>query len=682
MAQVSVEKIRNIALVGHGDSGKTTLAEALLHKAGVINRRGQVIDGTTVSDFEQDEKDRQHSLRAATMHWETGGTRVNLIDCPGYPDFVGETFGAIRAVETAMICISATGGVAVNTRAVWALAKDEGVSRVIVVTKLNGENIDLDGLVNEIRETFGEKCHLWDVPDGTGADFSAVYSVLNPPSDVPAGIKEKIDSLKDPLMEAIVEVDDSLVERYLDGEELSEDEIAAAATKSIAKGLVFPILFVSAEKDVGLAKLNHFIEVDVPSPKDGVQRPVYKVDSDDEIETPPADVDAPFLAQVFRVVTDPFVGKLAFFRVYSGSLPDNGMFLNPRIGKPEKVGNLIEVVGKEQTNVSSAQAGDIVAMSKVDSLKVGDTITDEKFEGRMAKIPHPTPMVSLAIEPKKRGDEGKIGTALTRLSDEDPTFRVIRGEQTGELVISGMSNLHLDVILARLKKRFEVEVDTRIPAIPYKETISGTGDAKYRHKKQTGGAGQFGEVWLRIAPLTRGEDFKFVNATVGGSIPQQYLSSCEKGVRGAMTEGIVSGNKVVDVEVTVYDGKHHPVDSKDIAFQIAARKAFQDAFQQAKPVLLEPIMHLKVTVPSTSMGDITGDLNGRRGRIQGMETVGNFQVVEAEVPLAEMSTYSTELRSMTGGEGFYSMTFAREDVVPANVAQEIMAKSKKVEEED
>lgn len=653
---------KNVALLGHGNCGKTMLAEALLFKAGVTKRLGSVRDGTTVSDTEPEEKTRQVSIDSAILHFQWNGADVNLLDTPGYPDFIGQVIPILRAADAAMVCVSASAGVEVNTRKVWDLAGEEGIDRLIVVTKMDTDNANFDKCVSEIQETFGKQCRPFFVPKGAGTGFEGVVSVLS---------GEGGD--RDALVESIVEADEALLEKYLEGGEVSDEELAGAVSTAIGQGSLVPILCVAAEKDAGVSELADFITSFVRGASG------RKPPTTDGAETPSKDT---FAGQVFKLVSDPFVGKMTFFRVFTGSIASNGVLKNIRTDTESKVGQLFRVQGKEQEQIDKAVAGDIVCVAKIEDLHISDTVVTGSDGVAFAEFSPPEPMVSLAVEPKKRGDEGKISGSLEKLSQEDLTFKITRDSQTHEMVITGMSNLHLDVILERLKRRFDVEVNTKEPKVPYKETIGRGAQGHHKHKKQTGGRGQYGEVYLRIGPLERGEGFKFASEVVGGRIPTQYIPAVEKGVKEALAKGILAGYPIEDIEVIVTDGSYHDVDSSEAAFKMAASKAFRDAFDKAKPCLLEPVVDMQVSAPLAYMGGITGDLNSRRGRIMGIDSKGSTQTINAKVPLTEIMRYSAELRSTTGGEGYYGIQFSHYDIVPAQLVQELIKKKSLAEEEE
>jgi len=681
MAKYGVGDIRTIALLGHGGTGKTTLAEHILQAAGATSRLGSVDDGTSILDADDEEKARKHTIDAAICHFSWKDKEINLIDTPGYSDFIGAVICAVSAVEGAIITVSASEGIQVNSRRVWSIAEEAGIARAILITRMDGENIDFDGLLSSINEVFGTRCIPMQLPVGAGPSFKGIVDVMNPPSDIPAEVLGDVEATRSSLMEAVVEADDELLEKYLGEEEISSEELAAAFTKALASQTVTPVLCCAAAKEIGLTELMDFMALYMPSPVEGVKRKCVPAEGEGEAKEIEPDPAGPFVARVFKCVTDPFVGKMAYARVFSGTMTA-GQIHNARTGRTGKAAQIFRPQGKEQVQISEGIPGDIVGITKVEDIMLSDTLCTKANAVKMDPISFPEPMVSVAVAPKSRGDEQKISGALAKLADEDATFRVSRDSQTNELLVTGMTQLHLDVMLSRLKNRFDVEVTTSEPKIPYRETISAKAEGKYRHKKQTGGRGQFAEVWLRIEPRGRGEGFEFVNSIFGGAIPSQFMPAVEKGIREAMAQGIIAGYPVQDVRVEVYDGKDHPVDSSEAAFKIAGARAFKEAFLKAKPVLLEPIVNMEISIPSQYMGDISGDLNSRRGRIQNVNVSGDMQVIQAVVPMAEVTTYGNQLRSITGGTGSYTMEFSHYDTVPTKVAESIIARSKPQTEEE
>ncbi len=680
MGQYETKDIRNVAFVGHGASGKTSLVEGILFKAGATKRLGCVDEGTSVSDFDPEEKERKTTVDSSVLHCKWQDKEINVIDTPGYPDFIGGAIGALNAVETAVVVISATSGIQVNTQKMWDLASEAGLARVIVITKMDGDNIDYPALLESIQNAFGEECMPLMLPVGHGSGFKGVVDIFNQPDEVPGEVIGDVDGCREKLVEGIVSVCDTQLEKYLEGQEISDETLQGCFNTAIAAGSIVPVLCCENKTGLGVESVVDVIAKFTPSPEKDLSCKCTGADGDkDSEEEQDVEVskDAPFSAQVFKSITDPFVGKLSFFRIYSGILEGHPEIYNSRSKKNEKIGHMFRTFGKEQQEIKSAIPGDIVTISKIDDISVSDTLCDPSTKVKFKDIKFPNPMASLAIEPKSRGAEQKISETLNRLVAEDSTFKVSRDVQTHELVVTGMSNLHLEVVLSRLKSRYEIDVDSRQPKIPHKETITKKARAQYKHKKQTGGKGQYGEVYLRIEPLERGAGFEFTKKIVGGAIPSQYIPAVEKGLRETIAKGILSNNPIVDVKVELYDGTFHNVDSSEAAFKIAASKAFHLAFDDAKPVLLEPVVNIEVTIPSEFMGEITGNLSSRRGRVQGMDAFGDLQVVQASIPMDEVKNYETELKSMTGGRGSYTMELSHYDIVPSHLVPAIIAEAKK-----
>jgi elongation factor G len=711
MAKYRVDDIRNIAVVGHGAAGKTTLADALLYKAKAVDRRGSVEEGTSVSDYDEEEKKRHISIDTSVLHLEHQGNQIRLLDAPGYPDFVGGALEAMMAVETALIVISAPNGIEVNTRRMFSEAGRRGLARMIVINKLDADNIRFDDLLSAIQETFSKGCALFNAPVGIGPQFSGVVSVLNPP-DKAGGSVIDLAAARSKLIDAIVESDDALMEKYLTEGNISPSELENAIPKALAAGTVVPIFCTSAKKDIGVAELLDAVARYALSPAQGKHRKALKGAGDQaqEIELKP-DESGEFIGQVFKTINDKFVGNLSFIRVMSGKLAADHPIVNARTGKQSRLNGLLLMQGKVQQNVPEAIAGDIVAVAKVEDLAIGDTVGTNAHPPKMPRPGFPTPMFGLAVEPKSRGDEQKISGGLQKIADEDPTFHVTRDSQTKEMVMTGMSQLHLDVVQHRLKRRYDLEVVTKEPKIPYRETVTMNSEASHRHKKQTGGRGQFGEVHLRVYPLPRDlksqeellekfanksrfekmrsahyepdHNFAFIDCIVGGSIPNQFMPAVEKGCKELLERGALAGYRIQDVAVEVFFGKDHPVDSSEQAFKTAGRVAFKTAFLAARPVLLEPIVELEVTVPSKYTGAILGDLNTKRARIENQDSLpGDLAVIKALAPLAEVARYAAQLGSITQGQGSYTMEFSHYDQVPGNVQQQIVSKAKVAAEEE
>ncbi len=672
MAKRETAQIRNIAFLGHGDSGKTALVEALLFAAKAISRQGSIEDGTTVSDHSPEEKARKNSVELSLAFATVDGKHLNLLDAPGYSDFVGEAASAMYAADAAVIAVNALSGVMVNTRKLWQMAVEQGLPRFLVVTKADQENVDFPALLNAIQESFGKECVPVVLPTAPGPKIQAVVNVLETPEALTGPLADLAKPSRDRLLDAIVEVDDKLMERYLEGGTIGPEELEPAMRTAIARGRLVPILVTASRAGVGVSELLAFLSRYAPSP---LVRPAPKGKDagDQEAVREPA---GPFSAYAFKCVSDPFVGKLAYLRVVSGTFTPDVPLYNARTKKAAKVGGLFLPFGKDLRPCDAVGAGDLAVVSKVEDLAISDTVCDPGAPIRYPELGFPKPMVSLAVEPKTRNDEARLSVALQRMQDSDPTFKVSRDRQTAELIMSGMSTLHLDVTLTRLKRRFEVEVTTRQPKIPYQETITRKAEGHHKHKKQTGGRGQFGEVYLRVEPTARGEGFKYVDSVVGGRIPNQFIPAIEKGVRDVLEKGVIAGCPVIDVQVEVYDGSFHVVDSDEISFKLAGAQAFKQAFLAAGPALLEPIVNLEISAPTRCMGDIMGNLTSRRGRVNGSESFGDTQVIKAQVPQAEIQTYSTELRSMTGGEGGYTLEPSHYDLVPQRITEQIMARNK------
>ncbi|MEO6812264.1 MAG: elongation factor G [Isosphaeraceae bacterium] len=680
--------IRNIALAGHGASGKTSLADALLFAAGATGRRGSPDDGTSMLDVDDEEKRRHFTIDCHLSHFAWKDKQIHLIDSPGYPDFIGNALAALAAVENVIIAISGPSGIEVNSRRVFQEAGKLGLGRFIAITKMDADNVDYVRDLSLIRETFGPACVPFNLPIGQGATFSGIVDVLNPPDDPPADCPMHPSEAYQMVVEQIVETDEDLMDRYLEGESIPVDELRQAACTAIARGQLVPVVCLSTRKDVGTGELLDLIATCGLNPG-AVHRHASRGKDQGDVEVEPLE-EGELVAQVFKTTNDLFMGKLSYLRILSGRIGPDSSLLNHRTGKTSKAGHLYVLQGKQQEEVAEAIAGDIVVLAKNDDLHVNDTLTTagngSAKDLTLTPIKFPTPMVPRAVEPKTREDEPKISAGLAKIADEDPTFTYRRDSQTHELVIQGMSDLHLDVIQNRLKTRYKLDINTHVPHVPYLETISGESEASHRHKKQTGGRGQFAEVHLRVRSRDRGEGFHFVNAVKGGAIPNQFIPAVEKGVREQLEKGVISGNPVVDVEVEVFFGKDHPVDSSEHAFRTAGATAFRRAFETARPALLEPIVDMEVVVPGEKFGDISADLSTRRGHITGMDMLpGGMQSIRASVPLSEVLRYATDLKSMTGGQGSYTLEFKAYEPVPPNVQQQVAdkwARSRAGNEED
>ena len=675
MAETS--SIRNIVLLGHGGSGKTSLAEAILYKTGTTNRLGSVDDKTSICDFYDEEKEHHHSIGSSVVHLDHSGKTINIIDTPGYPDFIGPAIAAVPGAETGIIVVSAAAGVETNTRKLYQIAENAGKARIIVINKMDADNVDLAELVSNIQETFGSQCRCANLPAADKA--SVIDCIENDSGDSP--VMDVAQAHTD-LLESVIEADDDLMEAYLGGEEIGPDKIASVFVKALILGTVVPVVFTNAREQVGIPELLELIVKCTPSPVDATAPKLVNGEEEHEIT---ADAAGPLVGQVFRIGFDPKSNmKYSSIRILSGTIKsDTNMIVNAE-KKGIRPGHILKSQGAENGEIDAGIAGDIITLAKVDELKIGDLIHDGKAAGSFVLPPLPQPMFSLALEPAARGDEQKIGGALEKLCEEDLCFKVQRDQQTKELVIYGLGELHLRLMLEKMDKRYKLKVNTKEPKIPYRETITGKAEGHYRHKKQTGGAGQFGEVYLRVEPAERDSDpsLEYSWDIFGGSIPGQYEPAILKGVKDVMESGAVAGFPLQDVKVSVYDGKHHPVDSKEVAFRAAGKGAFLDALQKAKPVLLEPIVNIEVTCPADNMGDITGDLASKRGRVQGQDMLaGGFVVIKAQVPLSEVTQYNSQLKSVTGGRGSYSMELSHYESVPGNVQQQVIAQYAKGKEE-
>lgn len=677
MKGIPVEKVRTLVLIGHGGCGKTGLADAMMYLSGANDRHGRVDAGSSIADTSEEERERKGSIQSHPLHFGWKGHSIFAIDTPGYADFIGDAVCALRVADAAVVVVDALSGVDVGTLRVWNLADQRALPRAVFINKLDKENADYAKCLEAVRNNFGAKCVPVTLPIGKQAGLKGVAEVLSGKGmdALDADVKALAAGVREKLTEAAAETDDALTEKYLERGALDPGEVAGALRKAVNGGTLVPVFCGSADKETGVAELLDGICSLFPSP---AGRGGVKASGDDIVEP---DAAAPFSAFVFKNITDPFVGQLTYFRVYSGTLHANSSFYNATLQKSERFGHLYLIKGKEQISIDEVGPGDIVAVPKLKLTGVGNSLSAEGHSVEFEPLWLPRTVISFAVYAKKVGEEEKIAAGLHRLTQEDPTLRAVRSTETKEFIVSGMGDVHIATAQQRLKNKFNVEVDLRLPIVPYKETIKALAEGHERHKKQTGGRGQYAEVYLKVEPLPRGSGFEFVDDIVGGSIPKGFLPAIEKGVRGSMTAGVVAGFPVVDFRVRCYDGTFHDVDSSNMAFELAGSKAFKDGMGKARPILLEPIYILQVTVPAEYMGAITGDLNSRRGRILGMEQLGELQKIKAQVPLAETLSYCTQLRSLTGGRGTFEMEFSSYEEVPAALVPRVIAQYQARKEE-
>jgi elongation factor G len=697
MKRFELSHIRNIGTFGHGGEGKTSLAEAILFDTGENSRLGRVDDGSSLMDFEPEEINRKISISASLSHFEWDKHQFHIIDTPGYANFVAEAKASIRVVDGAIIVVGGNSGVKVQTETVWGYANEFGVPRILYVSKMDMERADFLKVVEEVKKTFlSQPAIPVQFPIGREGNFRGVVDLIQRKAylyredgsgqfelkEVPNDIKEEVDRLREKLVEAVVEVDDQLMEKYLESGEISTEEIIQCLRRGTMERRLVPALCGSSIRNIGIQPLLDLMISCFPSPLDRgpVQGKNVKT-GETEIREPKE--DGPLSAFVFKTIADPFAGKLNLFRVYSGGINADSVVYNSKKDVKERIGQIFLLEGKKQKPVGFASVGDIVAVAKLKETTTGDTFSDEKRPILFEETKLPLPMITYALTPKSKGDEDKITASLARIHEEDPTMTMGRDEQTGEVLLSGVGQTHVEVIVEKLKRKFGVEVHLSVPKVPYKETIRGAKTGViYRHKKQTGGRGQFAEVHFDVSALPRGAGSEFENALTGMNVPRNFVPAVEKGIAEAMQSGVLGGYPVVDVKVRFYDGKSHEVDSSEMAFKIAAIMAFKKGVQEANPVLLEPIMKVEVTVPDENIGDVIGDLNSRRGRVLGVEGRGNYQVIQANVPMSEMLKYAPDLNSKTGGRGTFTMEFSHYEEVPAQLSEKIIAQAKKDKEKE
>jgi elongation factor G len=679
-------KIRNVGVVGHGGVGKTSLVESLLFTAGAVTRLGKVDDGTTTTDFDPDEVKRKISINTAVAYCDFKGHRLNIVDTPGYGDFIADARAGLRVVEAAVVVVDAVAGVQVQTEKVWKFATEFELPRAIVVNRLDRERSDFFRTLESISRRLKGRVVPVHIPIGEESGFRGFVDLVTQratlhtdgkPTDaaVPAEVAERVKEWREKLVEAAAETDDDLLAKYLEEGSLDEAEMLKALRDGISQGKVVPVLCAAAARNIGSHALLDLIVHEFPSPLDRGEVGGTDLKAK-QAGTRAPDPKAPVTALVFKTLSDPHIGKLTLFRVYSGTMRADSTLLNPGRGVKERMGHISWLQGKTQKNVESLGPGEIGVAQKLKETLTGDTLCDEASPFELPRITFPEPAINFAIQPKTRGDEDKISSALSRIAEEDPSVHHHFDPETKQLLISGVGSLHVEMTVERMKRKYNVDVSLLPPRIPYKETVKGRAEGQGKYKKQTGGRGQYGDTWLRVEPLARGGGFEFVDDIFGGAVPRNFIPSVEKGVRDCMKKGIFAGYPVVDLKVTLYDGSYHDVDSSDMAFQIAASMGLQKVFMDARPILLEPVMTVEVTTPAEVAGDIIGDLNSRRGRIAGMEPSGETAVVRASVPMAEMLTYESSLRSMTGGRGGYSMEFSHYEEVPAFLTEKIVKDAK------
>ncbi len=684
MKEYGMEQLRNVVLLSHSGAGKTSLAEAMLYNTGATTRIGKVEEGTTVSDYDPEEIKRKISLNLTLIPCEWRECKINLLDTPGYLDFQGEVKSGTRVADAAVMVLDGVAGVEVGTELVWKTADERGLPRLVVINKLDRENANWRRVLAQLQEQFESHFVPLQVPVGQEADFRGVIDLPSQrarvgargePAEVPEERMKDVESAREQVIETAAEADDELLMKYLEGEELSEEEISQGLKARIGAGEVVPVLCASATGNIGVVPLLDAILTYLPSPADA-QPPQATNPALGEDEVLEGGDLAPLAALVFKTLADPYVGKISYFRVYGGIMQSDSRLFNPGRHEEERISQLYVARGKEQIPVDRVRAGDIGAVARLSDTTTGDTLCDQSHPLLLPAIEFPQPVYSVAIEPKTKADSAKISPSLTRLVEEDPTFEWHQEPGTRQTILSGIGDAHIHIAVQRLADKFGLDVLTSVPKVPYRETITRTATARYRHKKQTGGAGQFAEVFLRVEPLSRGEGFQYEWEVFGGAVSSSFQPSIEKGIRQVMEQGVIAGYPVADILAAVYDGKEHPVDSKDIAFQIAGREVFKLAVLEAGPTLLEPIMNVTITVPEEYMGDVLGDLNTKRARVQGMEQERGASTITAQAPLAEMQRYATDLRSITQGRGIYSMTFSHYEEVPGYLAEGIIAQAK------
>ena len=686
MKEYSPENIRNIALIGHATVGKTTLSEAILYTAKMSNRLGTVDDGSTISDYNADEIERKISINTSILHCLWKNCKINVLDTPGYSDFRGEVKGTLRVVDLGLVVLNGVAGVEVGTESVWKTRKQYDLPSMIVVNRMDKEHANFDKVLGMAHDRFGSQIVQFQIPVNAGENFDSFVDLVKmelvtyekngsgkySTFEIPENLKAKADKLHEKIIEMAAESDDTLLEKFFDEGALSLEEIKKGLREGITNNIITPVLCSAAAKNIGVHHLLDFIADFAPSAIDRPDEVAKKKNSNEEIKIA-CNEESPLSLLIFKTVSESHVGELSYFRIFSGKLTAGSEVMNTSRGVSEKIGQIYLMNGKDRHEIGVMHAGDIGATVKLKDSHTGNTLCDKKQPIILKEIEFPNPVIRIAVEPKAKGDEDKISSGLHSLHEQDPTFIVNYDPELKQTIIAGQGELHLDIVVRRLKEKFGVDVELVEPKIAYRETIKGTGQTQGKYKKQSGGRGQYGDVWIKIEPLPRGRGFEFVNAIVGGVIPSKFIPAVEKGIRESMESGVIAGCTVTDLKVTLYDGSYHNVDSSEMAFKVAGSMAFKKAFKEAKPVLLEPVYDVEVIVPEEYMGDVMGDISSRRGKISGMDSEGHFQIVKAKVPLAELYKYSTSLRSMTQGRGLHRRKFSHYEEVPHDVMNKIVA---------
>ena len=680
MPKIDAGNLRNVALLSHSGAGKTSLCETLLFNTKAVTRIGRVEDGNTVSDYEPEEVKRGGSIQTTLISCGWDQYKANFLDTPGYDDFFGEVVSALRVVESATILLAATSGVDVGTERSWQQCQELNLPRLLLVNKMDRENASFSRTVADIQASFGSHCVPFQLPIGDAQDFQGVVSVVHPPAEIPAAVADEFAAARERLIEAVAEADDALADKYLEGEELTAAEIAAGAKAAILAGDLAPILACSATQNIGVSEYLDTLLDFFPSPEEG-GKPALQDGSGKETDFA-VDAAGPLTAFVFKTSADPFVGKLSLFRVYRGTINSNSEIWNSARNQSERIGQLYLPRGKSQENISEVTAGDIGAIGKLAATVTGDTLCVREQPVSFAPIAFPRGYYSVAVAPATKADLDKMSTSLARIVEEDPSLRYSRDADTGDSLLTGLGDAQIEVAIDRIKRKFGADLLLRRPKVAYRETITRVTNTEYRHKKQSGGHGQYGHVLLRLEPMERDNGFEFGSEVVGGRVPREYIPAVEKGVVKSMEEGVLAGFPVVDLKTVIYDGSYHDVDSSGMSFEIASSQAFRKGMSEASPILLEPIVKLTVNVPEAYTGEIMSDLNGKRGRILGMTPGDNYTVVEAEVPLSEVQRYSQDMRSLTQGRGSYRMEFDHYEPVPPNIEQRVVAEAKRMREEE